>query len=422
MHRRRILLCCRALSLLLTTIAIPPSHQSNRRYVGVSTFSGLAFLMVALPLSGAMVGKLFKLRFKGLAAADKRVKLTNEALSGIRIVKFYGWERPMEAMISAIREEELAYNREASYSMQVNLSLLMLSLPIALPVIVFSMYTSLGNSLDAGTVFATISLFSILRMPLAFLPMGITMALQFKISLNRIGALLLAPEIEPVPGFDNPLQARETPIVIEHASFRWDAMEPPKPAPSGGAGGPPGGGMMGGGGRGGRGGAARGGGRGGRGGGRGGAAGGAGGKPHIPPEKRPLTLKDLTLSVKRGELVAVVGAVASGKSSLISAILGELPRVSGSIKRAGNIAYASQQPWVVNATLRENVLFGCEFDEARYNAVLDASALRPDLELLPAGDLTEIGEKGVNLSGGQKVGVVHYDDIGCCFGDVSAAY
>lgn len=133
------------------------------RYVGVATFAGLGLIVVSVPISGIMVKSLFKLRFGALREADTRVKLTNEALTGIRVLKFYAWERPYEAIINAVREKELAMLEAAAYAMQVNLSLLMLSLPVLLPVITFAVYTALGNTLDAGMVFATISFFNIIR-------------------------------------------------------------------------------------------------------------------------------------------------------------------------------------------------------------------------------------------------------------------
>uniref|UniRef100_A0A8B9TSQ4 Multidrug resistance-associated protein 1 n=1 Tax=Anas platyrhynchos TaxID=8839 RepID=A0A8B9TSQ4_ANAPL len=111
---------------------------------------------------------------------------------------------------------------------------------------------------------------------------------------------------------------------------------------------------------------------------------------------------DVTLDIKPGSLVAVVGAVGSGKSSLVSAMLGEMENIKGHINIQGSLAYVPQQAWIQNATLKDNILFGSELDEARYQQVIKACALLPDLELLPAGDQTEIGEKGINLSGGQK--------------------
>lgn len=108
------------------------------------------------------------------------------------------------------------------------------------------------------------------------------------------------------------------------------------------------------------------------------------------------------MQVKRGSLVAVVGTVGSGKSSLVSAYLGEMDKLSGKVNTLGKIAYVSQQAWIQNATLQDNILFGKPMDVKRYNQVIAACALKPDMEMLPGGDQTEIGEKGINLSGGQK--------------------
>lgn len=113
-------------------------------------------------------------------------------------------------------------------------------------------------------------------------------------------------------------------------------------------------------------------------------------------------LKNISISVDKRKCVAVVGAVGSGKSSLISAFLGEMDKISGRVNTVGKIAYVPQQAWIQNATLQDNILFGRAMDRARYEKVLKACALQADLEILPGGDQTEIGEKGINLSGGQK--------------------
>ena len=110
----------------------------------------------------------------------------------------------------------------------------------------------------------------------------------------------------------------------------------------------------------------------------------------------------MNVRVAPGKLVAVVGAVGCGKSTLLSALLGEAKRECGAVRLRGRVAYASQEAWIQNLSLRDNVLFGAEHEAEFYESVLDACALRPDLELLPAGDETEIGERGINLSGGQK--------------------
>src|SRR5690606_18641252 len=113
-------------------------------------------------------------------------------------------------------------------------------------------------------------------------------------------------------------------------------------------------------------------------------------------------LYDIDLEVKHGELVMIVGRVGSGKTSLISGIIGEMRNVSGNISINGSIAYCSQQAWIQNATLRDNITFGKPFDKEKYDQVIQLCALTKDLEILTYGDMTEIGEKGINLSGGQR--------------------
>ena len=113
-------------------------------------------------------------------------------------------------------------------------------------------------------------------------------------------------------------------------------------------------------------------------------------------------LKNINLQVEKEKCVAVVGTVGSGKSSLLSALLGEMDKISGRVNTVGKIAYVSQQAWIQNATLQDNILFGRSMDRKRYEQIIQACALKPDIEILPGGDQTEIGEKGINLSGGQK--------------------
>ena len=113
-------------------------------------------------------------------------------------------------------------------------------------------------------------------------------------------------------------------------------------------------------------------------------------------------LKDINIRFLNKSLTAVVGSVGSGKSSMLSALLGEMVKTSGRVNTIGSIAYVSQQAWIQNATLQDNILFGRQMDKKKYDQIISACALIPDFEMLPAGDQTEIGEKGINLSGGQK--------------------
>ncbi|KAG8976539.1 hypothetical protein FRB90_009112, partial [Tulasnella sp. 427] len=117
------------------------------------------------------------------------------------------------------------------------------------------------------------------------------------------------------------------------------------------------------------------------------------------------TLQDIDLTVRKGELVGIMGRVGSGKTSLLSAIIGEMTKVDGKVELHGRVAYCAQNPWILSASLRDNITFFRQFDQAWYDLVLDACALRQDIALLKDGDQTEVGEKGITLSGGQRARV-----------------
>ena len=113
-------------------------------------------------------------------------------------------------------------------------------------------------------------------------------------------------------------------------------------------------------------------------------------------------LKNISLKVGRKKLVAIVGQVAAGKTSLLSAMLGDMEKLKGTVNTNGRVAYVPQQAWIQNETVRQNILFANEYNDTYYKRVLETCALEQDLKILTGGDLTEIGEKGINLSGGQK--------------------
>ena len=114
------------------------------------------------------------------------------------------------------------------------------------------------------------------------------------------------------------------------------------------------------------------------------------------------TVSNVSLNISRGSLVGIVGSVGSGKSSLLSGILGEMYLTSGKVKVVGSLSYHQQQPWILNMSLKDNILFGLPYDKVKFNNVIEAAALFPDIQNLSAGIETEIGEKGITLSGGQK--------------------
>lgn len=365
-----------------------------------------------------------KMRRKVLKYSDLRVKMMNEILTGVRIIKFYAWEKPFGKEVGRLRQKELEALTKLAYTTAVGFSIILLSTPIIQPIIVFLTYVNIQDEpLSASTAFTTVALFNIMRFPFAFMPMGLLQYIQSKISLKRLERYLALPELQkyvedckhPDTPDDSPL-AKSGSITIKEGNFSWIDPEAPEIKPV------------------------------------------QDEKPKKDKKKKRsssrrgstkgmsdenessvdasrkslqsnmsltstesgskpggITLQDINCEIETGSLVAVVGSVGSGKSSFLSAILGEMESIGGSkvyIPRNseekemhGYASYCTQSPWVVNNTLRGNILFGREYDEERYEEVLECCALLDDIAILPAGDMTEIGERGINLSGGQKARV-----------------
>ncbi|XP_066550054.1 ATP-binding cassette sub-family C member 2 isoform X2 [Amia ocellicauda] len=308
--------------------------------LGPSVLAGLGVMVLMVPINGVLATKSKGFQIKNMEYKDKRLKTMNEILNGIKILKLYAWEPSFEAQVQGIRNKELKVMRNFAYLGSVS-TFVFSCAPALVSLATFAVFVSASatNILDAEKAFTSIALFNILRFPLAMLPMLISSMVQSAVSLKRLERFLGGNDLDStVIRHDTSFN---TAISVCDGTFTWERNAEP-------------------------------------------------------------ILKNVSLDIKPGCLVAVVGAVGSGKSSLISAILGEMHSTKGYINIKGSVAYVPQQAWIQNATLRENILFGSELQEERYQAVLEACALLPDLELLPGGEQTEIGEKGINLSGGQK--------------------
>ncbi|KAG8590814.1 hypothetical protein GDO81_006917 [Engystomops pustulosus] len=205
-------------------------------------------------------------------------------------------------------------------------------IPFLVSIATFGVYFLIdeSNILTASKVFTTISLFNILRLPLFDLPTVISSVVQTRVSLNRLQHFLCGEELDP-ENIETNYKGNHA-VGFLGASFQWETHG-------------------------------------------------------------SSILKDIHIKIPEGSLVAVVGQVGSGKSSLLSAILGEMNKLEGTIQRKGSVAYVSQQAWIQNALFQENILFGQSMNKTFYERVLEACALQPDLELLPHGDQTEIGER-----------------------------
>ncbi|KAF3325693.1 ABC transporter C family member 2-like protein [Carex littledalei] len=310
--------------------------------LGVASLVGALMLVFLFPIQTLVISRMQKLTKEGLQRTDKRIGLMNEVLAAMDSVKCYAWEQSFQSKVQGIRNDELSWFRKAQLLAALN-SFILNSIPVLVTVVSFGVYTLLGGYLTPAKAFTSLSLFAVLRFPLFMLPNLITQVVNANVSLKRLEDLFMTEErlLLPNPPLDPVLPA----ISIKDGFFSWESNA-----------------------------------------------------------ERP-TLSNVNLYIPVGSLVAVVGSTGEGKTSLVSAMLGELPAVAGSntsVVVRGSVAYVPQISWIFNATVRDNILFGSSFDPMKYEKAIEVTSLQHDLEQLPGGDLTEIGERGVNISGGQK--------------------
>ncbi len=371
-----------------------------------ATFIGLGILLLSTPATTIFLKKITGYRREMLKHTDQRVKLMNQLLVGIRVLKMYAWESAQEAAVLEVRKQELGALGKA-IPHRVGLQTLLFAAPSLAMVTCFVVYGTVNpDAFTPAAVFTSISLFALMRFPLIFLPFALIQLANALVSMRRISVFYLQGNRK-----DDVKELEHIGICIQDGEFVWrkppEKLVLPEVGRKGGPPGPKAGTDV---------------------------KGGKDGKTEAKKddttdEKEDVTdkdsasssspkhsdagspeapsdvawsLKGINLELSNNELVCVVGRVGSGKSSLVQAIIGEMEKAGGTVAVGGRIAYAGQQPWIVNARLKDNVTFGRPFDQACWEAAVDACCLRQDLEVLPGGEDTEIGEKGINLSGGQK--------------------
>ncbi|KAF9434303.1 Multidrug resistance-associated protein 1 [Entomortierella beljakovae] len=362
--------------------------------IGWSVFAGFGSIIAMMPIQGFIASLFMKAKAGKLKATDERTLLQPLVLSGIKIIKLYGWEDSFVRRIRVSRERELAMLKRIGTVFSF-MSIMFQSMPLIVTLVSFSVYATVGGpnytsgDINSQTVFVSISLLALLNRPIGMLSHIISVLVGATIATKRIQKFLLAEEIEgsnseqirtlpedqsvpiieikdavfaweqegSVIETEKEIKAREKQEAKKQKQFEKDALKSGKPVS----------------------------------------------KEEKPAEKDySPTLVDINLAVTRGQLAAVVGRVGQGKSSLLSAIIGDMYKCQGIVTVYGRLSYVAQSAWIVNATLKDNITFGNTFDQERYDHILMACGLLPDIEMLPAGDMTEIGERGINLSGGQK--------------------
>uniref|UniRef100_A0A3P9PC68 ATP-binding cassette sub-family C member 5 n=1 Tax=Poecilia reticulata TaxID=8081 RepID=A0A3P9PC68_POERE len=375
-------------------------------FLGPTALLGSAIFIVFYPIMMLASRLTAYFRKKCVAVTDRRVRLMNEILVCIKFIKMYCWEDAFSQNIHKVRSEERGMLERAGVIQSLTVGVAPIVVVMA-SVCTFTLHMALGYDLTAAEAFTVVAVFNSMTFALKVTPLAVRSLSEGAVAVSRFQRLFMMEDREII------LAKTEDPnnaVEFVDATLAWEKARPPVK------------------------------------------------KSNPPPKKRsgiqrvlrreklslyistdnnkasqdapnaqslltnmeqespqstisstqsirpPLhkTLHRINLRVKTGSLVGICGSVGSGKSSLLSALLGQMTLVEGRVAASGGFAYVSQHAWILNESLKENILFGNEFDSVRYNAVLEACCLLPDLAELPYGDMTEIGEQGANLSGGQR--------------------
>jgi len=385
--------------------------------IGVAAFAGFGAMFMMTPLQTFFSRLFARYRRLTLVETDARIKCVNEILVGADVVKMMTWEEPLEEKVQAIRRKEFKNIRAAATLKSINQAIFFSSSCVVSLVTFGTMYL-LGQPLNPAAVFSTISLFNIIRLPLTnFLPLGVERLAEVRIAFNRIGSFLeldadvsrgqddeyrtklarakqLNDDLEKQANA-NPHAFQPGSITMRQASFVWETPEQSENSSSN-----------------------------------------KDTTIDINDNAQPTTpthanatrqgLRQLNLRIEPGQLVGAIGPIGAYKSSFLAACLGEMNQLSGGMLVRGRLAYASQNAWIFADTIRANIIFGRPWDPKRYVRTIAACQLMDDIRMQPAGDQTMIGEKGVNLSGGQRARVgmaraVYGDADIYLFDDVLAA-
>nr|POF11973.1 abc transporter c family member 3 [Quercus suber] len=310
----------------------------NLGLASIAAFLATVLVMLANVPLGAV---LEKFQDKIMESKDKRMKVTSEILRNMRILKLQGWEMKFLSKIMELRKIEAGWLKNFLYTNAMS-SFLFWGAPTFVSVVSFGACILMGIPLESGKILSALATFRILQEPIYNLPDTISMMVQTKVSLDRIASFLRLADLQSDVIERLPRGSSDTAIEIIDGNFSWDLSSSNQ------------------------------------------------------------TLKDINFKVQHGMRVAVCGTVGSGKSSLLSCMLGEVPKISGTVKLCGTKAYVAQSPWIQSGTIEQNILFGKEMEREKYEWILEVCSLKKDLEILSFGDQTLIGERGINLSGGQK--------------------
>ncbi|XP_046989951.1 ATP-binding cassette sub-family C member 10 isoform X2 [Schistocerca americana] len=336
--------------------------------LGLSFLAGVAVTVLLIPVNKLLANKIGVLSSRLMASKDKRVQLLAEALAGIRTLKVLVWEDYFLSLINKVRSEEVKYLRGRKF-LDALCVFFWAATPVLMSVLTFGTFALLGGKLTASTVFTGVALLQMLIAPLNAFPWVLNGIAEAWVSIGRLEKLMRLEDLDPDHYYSKmPTDSGKTVLQLANASFSWSSTLS--------------------------------------------------------------VLKNINITIKKGQLVGVCGHIGSGKSSLLAAIVADLELQSGSISltdpKTAVFGLVAQSPWLQRGSVRDNILFGRPYEQAKYRRVVEACCLDGDLQQLSAGDQTDVGEAGAALSGGQKVRIalaraVYQDMDIYLFDDILAA-
>ncbi|EHK47570.1 uncharacterized protein TrAtP1_012305 [Trichoderma atroviride] len=316
--------------------------------VGWSMMAGVVVMIIMMPVQGFVARMMRNLQKDQMKNKDARSRLINEIINNMKSIKLYAWGSAFMAKLNFVRNEQELKNLRRIGATQAVANFTWNTAPFFVSCSTFTVFVlTQDRPLTTDIVFPALALFNLLTFPLAVLPMVITSIVEASVAVGRLTAFLTAEELQAdaVTVRESPQEMGEETVLIRDGTFSWNRHE----------------------------------------------------------DKNALT--DINFTAYKGELSCVVGRVGAGKSSFLQSVLGGLYKVKGSAEVRGTIAYGSQQCWVLNATVKENIVFGYKWDPEFYEKTIKACALIDDFAQLPDGDETVVGERGISLSGGQRARV-----------------
>ncbi|KAG5951342.1 hypothetical protein E4U53_003303 [Claviceps sorghi] len=364
-----------------------------------SALAGFALLIVGVPAVTKAMQSLFRRRKAINRITDERVSLTQEILQSVRFVKYFGWEKAFIARLGEFRAKEI-HSIQVLLAIRNAINAVSMSMPIFASMVSFIVYSVTNHNLAPAEIFSSLALFNSLRLPLNLLPLVLGQVTDAWSSMKRIEEFLIQEEQE-----DDVIHRPDGEYAVEtiQADFTWERTPSTdsdkgkisgsaakhntgKDAKTSAA-----------------------------------AADGSSKKrtnseastviagedkedtaSTVLEEREAFKLHDISFKVKRNELIAVIGTVGSGKSSLLAALAGDMRKTKGDVVYGASRSFCPQYAWIQNTTLQNNITFGKGMDRDWYREVIRACALEADVDMLPNGDQTEIGERGITISGGQK--------------------